>query len=347
MAAPAATIEQHPVAQAPGGRSLSPDVLKAAATVGVVCIHGGFLLGGRSDVLETLTTSSRFCVPVFIGLWAYFAEMSLMSKPLNTRGFIQAKLGPIVLPYLFWSLLYLFLQLDVTTLSPARLLSHHMLGYGWSGQYFFLILFQLPFVFLPLRWIYTRPVLAAACLGCCVALYTWSGWFYDAFPTSLKLLAVRPFVYWVPYVLLGILLARHRTLRLPLIAAVAVLLMPIEAHYLLEAGKRFQSYLTPAVLLGSVALLAAVTNRTWSWRKGAGGGARLIQYVGANTFPIFVLNPLVIYFGKDWLAPVRVSDPTMPVIMAVARVLLSNCLIIAACLLIAAIIRRMGMSRIL
>lgn len=61
------------------------DVLKSFSIIGVIFIHGGMLIGCNSFVAETLAHLFRFCVPVFIIIWAYFLEKSLQKNSVQSE----------------------------------------------------------------------------------------------------------------------------------------------------------------------------------------------------------------------------------------------------------------------
>lgn len=252
--------------------------------MGVVCIHAGL---PYSDAL-------RFCVPVFVAVWAFHYERGLARRerawPYASQRFVQ-----LLIPYAFWTSLYVLL---LHPLSDWRTTPVHTIiggwfgGYGWAGQYFFVILFQLTWLVPILRNLVTPVsmwvVVTAGVILNAIANY----WLFDF--RIVSGINDRLFVYWLPYVFLGVAFARGfpPSRRWLMLAAAALLAAPFEFEKLSALNQNMSVYLLTSVTIGSVALLLAAGPRfphaTFARESQASWGNHAVQYIGQNSFAIFV-----------------------------------------------------------
>ncbi|AWM40293.1 Acyltransferase family protein [Gemmata obscuriglobus] len=269
------------------GRS---DELKAVAIVAVVCIHAGL---PYADIL-------RFCVPVFLSIWAYHYEQGLSRRQDRTWTYAQQRFVRLLIPYLFWTAVYIPLfhtSSEWRSVPPNVIVNGWLGGYGWSGQYFFIILFQLTLLF-PLLRRYASPLplwIVIAVGAICNPLADY--YLFRSYVASG--VGDRLFVYWLPYVFVGIGLARG-TIRPTLLLmplATATLLTPTEFSQLLLTVPRASPYLVVSVTVGSLAILLAMgpttrepSLRQLRWRQ-------VIQYIGRNSFSIFLSHLLFLNLG--------------------------------------------------
>jgi hypothetical protein len=271
-------------------RAFMPDVLKAVAIFGVVFIHSGSAIG-ETVLTRYIADLFRFCVPVFITIWAYFLERTYHSG-LSWKFIIPLRFIALAVPFFFWSFLYFLLKPDLLTVSPTAAITKYWSGYGWSGQYFFIILFQLivvfPFIRLLLGGIFSVGLMFVtfAVVFSIMMTLVLPDWF-------LKI-GDRPFIYWLPYVALGIYLARHphRVLSIGW-AVIGLLLIAAESALTTPRPGDFFVYTKPFLLLGSGLIASAFINSNYLKGKGTNGLAQLISLIGSSTMGIFLINPLL------------------------------------------------------
>jgi fucose 4-O-acetylase-like acetyltransferase len=283
-----ATLNTWPESQA--ARDRRSDDLKAAAILGVVCIHA---MLPYFDVF-------RYCVPVFVTLWAYFYELGL-SRRGQAWGYAARRFVRLLVPYAFWTGVYVVLLQPIAqwrTVPLRSILGGWLGGAGFAGQYFFIILFQLnwlvpllrSFVTLTALWI---TLFAGVVFNALADYYLFRNY-------ALSGLNDRVFVYWLPYVALGIALARGYPApkRGWLLAALVLLAAPWEIARLEASNPRISPYLVPSVVIGSLALLLAVAARHPSVLPVDPAPPkrvrRLIRYVGSESFAIFVGHYLIL-----------------------------------------------------
>lgn len=273
-------------------RSLAADIIKTLSIFGVVFIHGASFVC-NSEISSILTQAFRFCVPCFILIWAFLLERSLLKKNKEEQfKHLKSRFIHLFKVFIIWSVIYFLLLVNWNEITPSKLITMHFSGYGWAGQYFFIILFQL-IVFYPLiRWLYTIKLLRYATFIGILLIYVVYSYFQynNTMPNAISKIGERPFIFWLPYVLTGIALARNEAVKLPLWSCIAIFLLPVEA-YVIGTHSDFQ-YLHLSVLIGSIIFCISLlqsnitTGKTWL--------SKSLIYVGSNTMTIFVSNPIIV-----------------------------------------------------
>jgi len=274
-------------------RSISADLIKCFSIFGVAFIHGSFILGCKSEIHTHLENLFRFCVPCFILIWAFYFEKSYAKKDKVERiNYIKTRLKHLFIVYIIWSLLYFIYLAKWESLTPVKIITTHFAGRGWSGQYFFLILFQLLLLFPLLRWVYNNKLLRYAFIVIIGALYIVLGYYFKTLPSGISKLSNLPFLYWIPYVFTGIALSREQIKKLPAIAALAVFLMPVEAYILTLKGVDYIDYITPLTLICSILTCSYFLQSSIKIKNSF--ISKTVNYIGQNTMTIFVTNPIII-----------------------------------------------------
>ncbi len=190
-------------------RSKKIDQIKGIAILGVIYIHVSGAFGYVDSYLHDVTYAlSRLTVPCFIVLFSYFFERKLI-KDNNAIVYIN-RLYTLLIPFCFWSLLYFFITADLATvtLNQIKIITMYWGGYGWSGQYFFILLFQVILVFPVLRRLAENKAIRLLALLLTSVLFVLNTYFYHLVPEIIAKISDRLIIYWIPYVLLGILMAR-------------------------------------------------------------------------------------------------------------------------------------------
>jgi len=281
-------------------RSFPIDLLKTICITAVVFIHGALLIPfvpSEFDFkhperwIEISTHLLRFCVPVFIFLWAFFLEKSILKNGITvlTTRFIK-----LFIPFVLWTTIYFIYTADFKSLSIGSAISKYWLGYGWAGQYYFIILFQLMALFPVLR------IMSKLLMNYLTLTYTLSiAVFLIACYTNIfdfgivEKISQRAFVYWLPYAILGIINVHKNVFKSPAIYLLALLpiSLTIEVFYLHLGDLR--PYLTTTVFLSSIAILALLLDSKIVIRKNV-WAVNMIQYISKNTLGVFCINPLVV-----------------------------------------------------
>lgn len=287
-------------------RNTNADVLKSISIFGVVFIHGALILG-ESDIMLFLRDMFRFTVPCFITLWAFFFEKSYQKKLKNDRKkYIIKRFIHLFRVFLLWSLLYFFLTVDWQNLTVKDILTKYFSGYGWSGQYFFIILFQFLLLYPLIRKIYDLKLLRVLALTMVVLMYLGWNYSYVLLPEPLKKLGFRPFLFWLPYVFLGMALARDKVNKVSLWFAACPLLLALEFLLLRKMEFNHMDYITLGVLVFSVLFCIALLQSKSILIPERCNNA--LDFVGRNTLIVFVSNPLIIILINKMLEIVVVKE---------------------------------------
>ncbi|SEA99014.1 acyltransferase family protein [Pedobacter hartonius] len=328
-------------------RSASADILKTISILAVVFIHGSHLfpfspsnLDFDPENLDFFKNAFRFCVPVFLFIWAYFMEKTTIKKGAGNS---LARFYKLLIPFMFWSSVYFLLIANFKQLSLAAIISKHLTGYGWSGQYYFIILFQLLLLFSIIRRIALRferfvPIIYILSI-LFYGFITYSHWFQIGI---IGKLSYRPFFYWMPYVILGILYAHRNIFRFSLPVAVVVispLLILIEIYYLHPPLENI--YMLPGVFITSLVLLSSMQSKL-TYENIPPHVGKSIQALANYTLGIFCLNPLIIIILSSLVKRVgfSVQFPGASIVLP----LISTVFICSACILLINLIKKIRLG---
>ncbi|MEM9771325.1 MAG: acyltransferase [Cyanobacteria bacterium P01_D01_bin.73] len=324
-------------------RLASVDILRSVSIFGVVFIHAAWLLGCLSPGSENLEYMFRVAVPCFVVMWAFFYEKGYSKRTGEARKkYFWARLKRLLSVFLIWSCIYFLIEVDWSSLTFKSFFSKHFLGYGWSGQYFFIILLQLQVLFPWLRSLCFKRKLRGLIMLAVFCLYIIWGYGHEWLPNIAQKLGERPFIFWIPHVFLGIAIShvkanQHHTShfqwlnkRFPWWLLCSILIIPLEFNTL-----NHNHYLTPAVLLASSLfvlpfltqdiVLPSKLNAQFNW-------------FGSNTMTLFVANPLLIKLWHQVLAPKGLE--TCSVLDFIWRPLLSTVIVVISGVLLAILINR-------
>ena len=325
-------------------RSLNADLLKAIAIFAVVYIHGNSLIPyTHSLVTDWVLPVFRLCVPIFIILWAYFAEKSIIKRG-NQQKYLTTRFYRLLIPFLFWSTVYFIITANISELTFVKALTKHWFGRGWSGQYYFIILFQLILLFPLIRYV-SHYIMKKFLIAIAVFILFYIVIAYSPLFTIGVLSKIGDvlFVYWLPYVIIGIIYANQKSLSQPLlpayIAIITLFLVPIEYFFLNPMTK---PYLIPTIFISTILILNLALNKSLNFIKANSGSATIIKLLATNTLGIFCLNPLIIIVLSAILQPQNYqalffgSSIIMP--------LLSTTIIISLCLLSIFLLKRLRLG---
>lgn len=280
-------------------RNSNADFIKTVAIFGVVFIHGSSFLGS-TEVINFIKDCFRFAVPCFIILWAYFFFKSYIKKnTLEKKQYRYDRFMHLFRVYLIWSLLYFGLTADWQNLRFQNIITTHFLGFGWAGQYFFLILFQLILIAPLLLVIYKRKVLRIATIVIVSFIYVIYGYYYEILSEFLEKIGIKPFIFWIPYVFLGIHLSNLKISKVNKFWLFIPLLIGLEFFIIEYFKKNHSVYITPMVLFASSFLVVFVLNSNSF--KFPDVIEKWIKFIASNTLVIFVVNPLLILISHHIL----------------------------------------------
>ncbi len=282
------------------GRDRRADVMRGLAVFGVVYIHSSNVVDlGRPPLLSG--AGFGWCVPVFIILAGFFAARPPRTGPLPYWAQVGHRSLRLWVPFVAWTLVYFLAHRGWRGGHPMKIITRDFAGYGWSGQYYFVILIQAAFI-LPLAGVICiRRAWVVASFGLLLVwtiavgrVHAWHG------TTAGKLLDDRPVIFWVPDLLLGVWLTGRWKGRLaaPVSAVVGVgvvigctvllAVAPGLSHERLTGPTPYQNPLV--VLLAPVVFAGLATTADAL----PGAIARLVALAGRYSLGVFCLNPLVV-----------------------------------------------------
>lgn len=210
--------------------------------------------------------------------------------------FLLSKIKYLFIIYISWSVFYFFIIFDGSDGSIIKILTKHFLGFGWSGQYYFLILFQL-IIFSGLIYrLYDFFFLRILTLSFVIFSYFMYNYNNSLVSVFYKI-GDKFFIYWIPYIFLGIWLSRLKQFNirykflLP-IFLLSPIFIPLEAYF---TNYNFNSsYLTFSGLISSS--LFSIFFFNYNVNIFSGKFEKIISYVGSRTMIIFVANPIFVIF---------------------------------------------------
>jgi len=330
----------------PASRLASADILKVIAILAVVFIHGSSTLSFSPSNLDfdnsqvnLFSQGFRFCVPAFIFLWAYFMEKSFLKRGKSN---VITRFYKLLIPFLFWSMAYFLITADFKNLGFTTIITKYWSGFGWSGQYYFIILFQLILLFPFLRVVSIRLIRFIPAIYILSIIFfiflSYSGWFHN---TTIAKISHRPFFYWLPYTVLGIIAAHRNIFRfvIPLpLRILSIILVPLEIFYL--HPQTVSPYILTSVFISTMIIVSSIESRSFSkmreWQYNT------IRNIAGMTLGIFCLNPLVIIT----LSPAfkKIGFPLQFPGCSIILPLLSTFLVTSICILVILLLKRIKLG---
>ena len=323
-------------------RIIGIDFLKFISIFGVVFIHAR----NENIIPEIISEFFRVAVPLFIIFFAYFLEKSLskVSTKKEYYNILKQKFFLLFLPYAFFTILYFFILNDLSTIKPRELITGYWSGYGWSGQYFFIVLFQLILVFPLLQKIVNVKLIYIITIS--LFLYLIMSYIFWNLSFVSKL-SDRIFIYWLPYAILGILLYRNIDLFKNIankLILFTIFLIPTEFFIFNYFNIVHSSYVLVSVLVSS-SLIAIyfIVNENIIKKYLPDYLKKLSIYISNKTLGIFVLNPLFIFLLKPFYHYIQVENIFIDSII----IFLFSILIFILCILTIEILSRTFIKKLI
>lgn len=303
-------------------RDTQADLLRSFAIIGVVLIHTKEL-PAPSILVSSIALYFRWAVPIFIFLFAYYFKSTDFKKGTS-------KLISLAIPYIIYSTIYLLIT-NEGNLTFSGLVTKHMAGYGWSGQYFFIILFQLVYIIPYLNRFHVSHINMILVILFSILLY-WLAIFYGKNYIIITKLSDRPFLYWIPYVFLGIYLRQNRALLNSLkeknkyILLLLLTASPLLIVFSNNIIPQFTGYVNFPVLISSLLICVLYGSALKDTNSNT------LTFIGKKTLSIFCLNPLCIIIIKYYFGTVFHGVPVL-VYISSATIILLACLMISEILI--------------
>ncbi len=288
------------------------DYLRVFATISVIVTHGagnalqfyGTSINSDWWVSSTLVGITRFCVPMFMMLTGAL----LLPKESQLNDFLNNKFSRIMLPFLFWSAVYIAFEVNARVAAGGYLsfkevvtLTLTMLKNGSAYHLWYIYVIIGIYLFIPIlgKWLRNSTEQEI--------LYFLVIWFFVMMLNQPYIIAmdIRPsvdFTYFsgfLGYLVLGYYLSikRFKNLKRTNVFAIILLLGGNLAtvfgyYYTAKEGtidNLFYGYLTPNVM--AVAIGTFILFRNYSFSKPK--SLPVISFIGRYSYGIYLVHILV------------------------------------------------------
>lgn len=294
-------------------RSAYWDNWKGAAVLAVVAIHAcngteAFPVGSFNWAFGlTLRQVINFAVPMFLAMAGYF---SANAATMGTDEYFGRRIQRIVLPYLFWTALYLLTRTPSTIPDAQEIFEGVFWGTGIGIGYYVIVLLQFTLLTPLLVRIHSRAVHALVIVvmtsfGVAFTYYFRTqqpGHFFATFPGS-----GLPFPVWYVFYHLGLLVALYKrdvrpssiVLLLGYIGALGLAIA--EAFY--WAGEGMYDFGASQTKVGSflaslMLFLLAVTSEDCAWLS----ARTWVTWIGENSFAFYLIHLIFLKLSTSVLS---------------------------------------------
>lgn len=310
------------------------DYLRAIAMLGVIGIHtGAFALGNPQANIHFFLVSdilTRFSVPIFFFISAFGLFLNRGQNPINYQEFLKRRINVVLIPYTVWSLIYLahqsLLEGSAAVLNPVNIGTALFYGTGSYHLYFMVILLWF-YALMPLWQSWLRLIIRHP-LSWLVFLYLLQNLFNFYSVSLLNANTGIPWLdtaidlrlnYWVLHYLFIFmfgavcascyqsftdLLTKYR--HLVTTAGIAGIIGMCLYYYHLIYDLHYTGEMTSSTLhqlhpLGifytlSMTLMLFFLSRQYITPRRDGTLASALQSLGANSYVIYLVHPLVMYY---------------------------------------------------
>ncbi|WP_256008996.1 acyltransferase [Desertivirga xinjiangensis] len=298
-------------------KSTWPDNLRVVATISMVLLHivapilpkfnvVGNVLWHSGNMLDSML---RFCVPVFVML----SGALLFQKEYTLGEFMRKRLFRVIIPFLFWSLIYIIYKLTNSRLefqSAGRFIANQLIhGASYHLWYIYMIIGLYLFI----------PVLGPWIRACSMnqLRYFLLIWIITLFFNLPLLDNYKPtfqlsyFSGYIGYLVLGYYLSRRKyvgkdwPVRLPLgLFFAGALLTAAGTYFITSQGGKFSTilyrYQTPNVMISSVGIFMLISNYKFRFSV----SERVRNFLCKHSYGIYLSHVLILTelnkLGVNW-----------------------------------------------
>lgn len=296
------------------------DNLRAFATLAVILLHTaapilyqyGSIPNSYWWIGNLVDGTVRFCVPIFLMLTGAL----LYSKTYSLSEFFKKRFTRILLPFLFWSLVYIVHGLirkwchgaDAITVSEVANTFYNKLMHGASLHLWYIYMLIGIYMIFPIiqKWIVNssnKEILYYLAIWVLVAVLNFP--FINTIKPNID---VRYFSGYLGYTIVGYFLAQRITYNkklLPLLLTLVGILATIVGSYFLTLSKgKFQEdlylYLSPTVAITSIGVFLLFKNITITNNL----LQKIIHLISKYSFGIYLSHILIMFYlsesGINW-----------------------------------------------
>lgn len=283
-------------------RYLWADVIRILAIFLVVATHVSFLPKEFSPgnlYLYIYVAVTRTCIPLFVML----SGALLLTKEEPVKIFIKKRVGRIILPWLFWTVLYFFIQHDVHSLSSFPAFIKAFIS-TFESFWFLPMVVGLYFITPPLR-IFLKAVPLQ------YVTYIVVLWFFavsllpyihnsQAFPLNVDNGLLRQVINFAGYYLLGFILVQIKNILSIRISLMTILFgivlsgIVLLQHYNSSTILEWISYISPSIVLLSLGIMSSFMHLPQDLRFSK--LSKSIANLSRASFGIYLAHILVFVF---------------------------------------------------
>lgn len=288
-------------------RILQMDVIRAVATIAVICIHVSATVIGYKPYSSTynltyaLNQISRFSVPAFILISGMGLTISYNEKQ-GYLYFLIRRLRKIIPQYIIWCLLYiLIITKDFNIHQDINYIIH---GKVYYHLYFipliveFYLIFPLIYKFIGNKvWLLISFIITTL-----VIIYTY---YYGNVASNIWFWDKKNLLYWLFYFSLGGYIGKNKDIffeKLQKYKTIIFIMFLFSIVYLLDAiilGNQYTKNLEhivtfqrPSVIVYSVLLILCILSVNWK----DGFFMHIIRYISNGSYTIYLCHVGILYF---------------------------------------------------
>lgn len=316
-------------------RNATVDFVRIISMLSVILLHAtsayifvaSKLSLGDIPLSYMINQGVRYCVPLFFLLSGLSLELSFREQ--SYAGFLSARAKKIVLPYLLWTAIYYFDQMNTFVLQD--LIRSILLGTAAPHLYFIIALVQLYFVYIPLhRFMDSNPKRLILIAFFVSMSFQWAI-YLSVFQVSILPTAIRPYILktgipWLFCFVLGMLLARnwsrwkqyacnYRTLLIVATVLFAGLYI-VDSH----ATNSYDLSVKPILFL-YVPLVFLCLTGIGEWVEKSVRVSAAVQFLSKHSMTVFFCHILILNHLRDY--PVFLSGMRGMLLLCVLVTILS------------------------
>lgn len=311
---------------------LALDNLRAIATIAVIVLHASSPALYKFNKISPaqwwfsniIDSSVRFSVPVFLMLSGHLLYNKTYT---STKEFLLKRLKRIMPPFLFWSAVYLLLNIYTGTI-PAAAIKQLSTGTYYHLWYVYMIIgiyLCMPFM---QKWVVgasANELLFFLTIWLCIGLLQ-----IPTFANHIPAMSIISFLGYLGYTVLGFFIGKYRlnvVNKIPVytigltITAVCTCLVSTYNH---KFNGLFYNYLMPNVVLMAIGVYHFYDDRTIKNER----VLKIFSGISLNSFGIYLLHPLLLFFMDKYGINSMLLHPVIGILLTTTIALaLSYCII--------------------
>jgi uncharacterized membrane protein YcfT len=324
------------------GRNPRIDEIKGLSILGVtyIHVHGSVLAGTTGYLSESVALLSRLAVPYFLIFFCFFFEKSIKNST-NHYKCVWDKFVLLMIPFCIWSTIYFLISANWFELAkfPVKIISMHWSGYGWSGQFFFIILFQLIVLFPVIRKLADKEWFTMFTYLFTTLICIWWTYFPLYVPEIIAKIGDRLVIYWLVYAIIGIKMARNA----PVLSKhyhwfLLSIFLILAEEMIAPLNKGISHYIRISIFIAAILSLPVLISLPMVlWRR----ISSFLVFLGQNSLAIFVLNPFFIIFLTKYMDN---SFYNQSAILTFIIFILLSCLISLICAYLSTLFKKLNIK---